>query len=191
MLIIISLMSILIFLLVSSVNGLKIGKASGPDGILSELIKSNIHEITPILLPLYNRILCTGQFPAARPLFKSGSLTDPNNLRGIFLIDVINKILTGMMHSRLYEWAEKNNKIDEAEAGLRKGYSTTDNLFVLMSMVQKHLSKKGGGFYFIFIDFTKAFDNVDHIEFIECLKRKGVNGFFLKVLISMFLCKIR
>ena len=51
--------------LMSSVNGLKIGKASGPDGILSEMIKNTIHEITPILLPLYNRILCTGQFPAA------------------------------------------------------------------------------------------------------------------------------
>ena len=44
-----------------------------------------------------------------------------------------------------------------------------------MSIVQKYLGKKGGRFYFIFIDFTKAFDNVDHIELIECLKRKGVN----------------
>ena len=61
------------------------------------------------------------------------------------MIDVLNKILTGMMHSRLYKWAEENNKIDEAQAGFRKGYSTTDNLFVLMStwsMIQKYLSKK-------------------------------------------------
>ena len=61
-----------------------------------------------------------------------------------------------MMQGRLYKWAEENNKIDEAQAGFRKGYSTTDNLFVLMSMVQKYLSKKGGRFYFIFKDFTKA-----------------------------------
>ena len=86
--------------LMSSVNGLKIGKASGPDGTLSEMIKNTIHEITPIFLPLYNRILSTGQFPAAWsksilcPLFKSGSLTDPNNFQGISLIDVLNKILT-------------------------------------------------------------------------------------------------
>ena len=62
--------------LISSVNGLKIGKASDPDGILAEMIESTLHEIVPILLPLYNRILSTGQFPAAWsksilcPLFK-------------------------------------------------------------------------------------------------------------------------
>ena len=178
--------------LIASVNALKIGKASGPDGILAEMIKCTLHEIAPVLLPLYNRILNTGHFPSAWsksilcPLFKAGSLTDPNNFRGISLIDVLNKILTGMMHNRLYKWAEENNKIDEAQAGFRKGCSTTDNFFVLMSMVQKYLSKKGGRFYFIFIDFTKAFDKVDHTELIECLIRKGVSGKFLRLLISMY-----
>ena len=50
----------------------------------------------------------------------------------------------------------------------------------------KIFKQKGGRFYFIFIDFTKAFDNVDHIELIKCLKRKGVNRKFLKVLIYMY-----
>ena len=51
--------------LILSVNGLKIGKASNPVGILAEMIESTLHEIAPILLSLYNRFLSTGQFPAA------------------------------------------------------------------------------------------------------------------------------
>ena len=78
------------------------------------------------------------------PILKAGPHTDPNNFRGISLIDVFNKILTGMMHDRLYQWAEENNKIDESQAGFRKGYSTIDNLFVLISLVQKYINKKGG-----------------------------------------------
>ena len=50
--------------LISSVNGLKVGKASGHDGILAEMIKTTLHEIAPILLPYYNKILSAWQFPA-------------------------------------------------------------------------------------------------------------------------------
>ena len=51
----------------SSVNGLKIGQASGPDGILAEMINITLYAIGSILLPLYNRIQITGQFPAVWP----------------------------------------------------------------------------------------------------------------------------
>ena len=41
-----------------------------------------------------------------------------------------------VIYNRIYEWAEENSKIDECQAGFRKGYSITDNLFILMSMSQ-------------------------------------------------------
>ena len=47
------------------------------------------------------------------PLYKSGSLKDPNNFRGISLIDVLNKNPTALMHERIYKWAELNNKIEK------------------------------------------------------------------------------
>ena len=146
--------------LTASINDLKLGKSGGPDGILPEMLKYTLHEIASILLPFYNRILVTGLFPEPWsksilcPIFKAGSHTDPNNFRGISLNDVFNKILTGMWHNRSYQWAVENNKIDESQAGFRKSYSTIDNLFVLMSLVQKYISKKGRRFYFLFIDFS-------------------------------------
>jgi hypothetical protein len=39
------------------------------------------------------------------------------------------------------------NVIDESQADFRKGYSTKDNIFALMSLIQKYLSMKRGSVY--------------------------------------------
>ena len=136
--------------LLLSIKNLKLGKSSGPDGIIAEMIKCTSEKISTILLILFNKIFELSWFPEnwaesiLCPIFKSGSLLDPNNFRGISLIDVFNKILTGMLYTRLSNWSNQYSKIDESQAGFRRGYSTVDNLFTLMSMGQKYLSKKGG-----------------------------------------------
>ena len=89
------------------------------------------------------------------PIHKSGSVSDPNNFRGVSLIDILNKILTGMMYDRIYKWAEDNSKLNESQSGFRKGYSTIDNLFTLMSLGQKYLSKEGGRFYCLLLIFLR------------------------------------
>ena len=175
-----------------SIRELKLGKSGGPDGIIPELITNTMNEMSEIFLALFNKIFETGCFPEnwsnslLCPILKSGSISDPNNYRGISLIDIFNKILTGMMYKRLYSWAEEFDKIDETQAGFRKEYSTVDNLFTLMAMGQKYLSKRGGRFYCLFVDFSKAFDRVNHTELINSLIRKGVHGKFLNLLIAMY-----
>ena len=96
----------------ASISSLKNGKGSGPDGILAEMIKSTLLQILPILLLLYNKSLLSGEFSLdwagsiICPIFKSGWLLDPNNFRGVSLIAILNKILTGMMNCKLKNWAE-------------------------------------------------------------------------------------
>ena len=65
-------------------------------------------------------------------------MSDPNNFRGVSLIDILNKILTGMMYNRLYKWAEDNSKLSESQARFRRRYSTTDNIFTVMSLGKKY-----------------------------------------------------
>lgn len=51
------------------------------------------------------------------------------------------------------------DKLLESQAGFREGYSTTDNVFILQSIIiNKQLSKPGGKGYVAFIDFMKCFD---------------------------------
>ena len=125
------------------------------------MIINTINDISTVLLPLFNAILVKGEYPENWSLsilcsmHKSGSMSDPNNFRGVSLIDILNKILTGMMYDRIHKWAEDNSKLNESQSGFRKGYSTIDNLFTLMSLGQKYLSKEGGRLYCLFVDFLR------------------------------------
>ena len=55
-----------------------------------------------------------------------------------------------------------------------------------MSLGQKYLSKKGGRFYCLFVDFSKAFDWIDHKILINSLIKKGFYGKMLELLIAMY-----
>ena len=132
------------------------------------MIINTTNGISTFLLSLFNKILTLGEYPEKWslsilcPIHKSGLMSDPNNFRGVSPIDILNKILTGMMYNRIHKWTEDNSKLSESQARFRKGYSTTNNIFTLMSLGQKYLSKKGGRFYCLFVDFSKAFDRKDH-----------------------------
>lgn len=56
------------------------------------------------------------------------------------------KVLT----SRLTQWCEEQNIIDESQGGFRRGYSTIENIFILQTIAQKYLSKPGGRFYCLY-----------------------------------------
>ena len=119
-------------------------------------------------------------------LYKGGDVNLPKNYRGISLLSVIGKLFTYILNARLVKWAEDENVYYEEQAGFRKGYSTTDQIFNLSIMVNKYLSKKKGRMYVAFIDFSCAFDSVPHLFLITQLLRRGVHGRILCVIKSMY-----
>ena len=176
----------------SAIKKLSNGKSSGIDGIPSEFYKNTLHDIVPVLHKLFNTVFSTGNFPSIWsqsvicPIFKSGSKKNPANYRGISITTSMYKIFSCIINKRLYEWAEATHKIDEAQAGFRQNYSTIDNLFTLQAIIQKYLSKQGRRFYCLYVDFSRAFDKVNHSSLFECLKRLGIHGNFLRTLIGMY-----
>ena len=178
--------------ILNSITSLKIGKSSGVDGIGAEFYITTVVEITPIMFKLFNQIFNSGIFPSSwgesiiTPIYKSGLQNDPNNYRGISVTTTLYKIFSRIINNRLYNWAEENHKIDEAQAGFRRGYSVTDNIFTLQAMIQKYLSKRGGRFYCLFVDFKKAFDKINHAKLFECLENRGIHGKMLRILKSMY-----
>lgn len=55
------------------------------------------------------------------PLFKKDDRQEPNNYRGISLLDTLSKIFTAVMSKRLISWAEDLHLILEKQAGFRQG----------------------------------------------------------------------
>ena len=178
--------------IINSVKSRNNNRSPGPDGINIEMYKHTLTLTLPYLNKLFNEMFDSGIFPLdwgksiITPIHKKGSKTDPNNYRAISLIDSICKIFMNILNCRLSRWCEENTILDESQAGSRKGYSTIDNIFILTALAQKYLSKKRGRFYCIFIDFEKAFDNVQHSQLWTAFERINVNGKFLNILKSVY-----
>ena len=60
-------------------------------------------------------------------LFKKGDREDPDNYRGITLLNVI--LFNKVFNYRLLQWLEKHNKLSESLAGFRFDCSCVDNIF--------------------------------------------------------------
>ena len=148
----------------------------------------------PFLKTLFNDVYDRGEVPAdwcesiICTIFKSGSNREPQNYRGISLMNSISKIFNGILTARVQKWVEVNNVLDESQAGFRRGFSTIDNIFSLHAMIQKYICRSRGRFYCLFVDFKLAFDSIQHEKMWDSLKRKGIpeNRNFLKVFQSMY-----
>jgi len=126
----------------------------GLDETRIEMLKATIHITLPYTKALFNHILSTETFPAIwcksliTPIHKIGSHSDPKNYRAVSVEN--SKVFMEILSTRLTIWA--NGAIDESQAGLRAGYSTTDNMFNLNAVMQKYTSKRHGRLYVFFID---------------------------------------
>jgi hypothetical protein len=175
-----------------AVGNLKINKSSGPDLILNEMIKccSQSHLIDP-LLRLFNCILESGHFPTAWrvahmvPIHKKGDTQDVNNYRGIALSSCLSKVFISILNARLSSYLEVTNKLDGAQNGFRKDHRTSDNIYILNTLIQKHKHEKRK-LYACFVDLSKAFDNVWRHGLLYKMAEIGIQGKVFEIIRSMY-----
>ena len=128
--------------ILKNVKLLKNHKSPGFDNIVNEHIKSTIHMLMPIYTKLFNLILDTGIIPESwtigviKPIYKNkGNPKAPENYRPITLLSCFGKLFTLIINNRLNKYCEEHNTINRCQAGFRKNHSTTDNLFILKSLI--------------------------------------------------------
>jgi len=126
------------------IQKLKNSKTPSPfDNILNEFIKSTKHILMPVYIKLFNCVLETGFIPQSWlngiiiPIFKNkGDPKDPNNYRPITILSCLGKLFTSILNDRLTLFLNENNSLDENQAGFRKGYSCSDHIFALHSLIE-------------------------------------------------------
>ncbi|XP_044578899.1 uncharacterized protein LOC123261371 [Cotesia glomerata] len=101
-------------------NTLKSGKAAGPNLLTNELFKNFPIQHKELLRDLFNRVLIEERVPKSwakiwmTMLHKKGDKNDPNNYRGIALINIITKIFTNTLKKRLDTWMDKENALPDS-----------------------------------------------------------------------------
>lgn len=175
-----------------SILKLKNGKSAGPDLILNEFIKTNHNTLLPTLTNFFNILLQNGKMPKEwnlsliTSLYKNGDPNNTNNYRGLSVKSCLGKLFTGLLQKRLDNYLESNNLLSQYQCGFRKNHKTTDNIFVLKTLINKYLHTKKQNLYVCFVDFSKAFDTVWRSALLYKLNKKGIGGNFLKLMIDMY-----
>ena len=80
-----------------------------------------------------------------------------SNHHTIALISHASKVMLKILQARLQQYV--NQEIPDAEAGFRKGRGTRGQIANVCRIIEKESQKN---IYFHFIDYTNAFDCVDH-----------------------------
>ena len=166
-------------------------KNPGMDSIPSEIIKASFDLISPFLLNLYNKMYSTGEYPRSwgesiiQPIFKKGDANDPQNYRGITLINVLAKIYSQLLLNRLTKWSAEHETITNNQFGFQKGKSTTDCVFLLHAIISKVLNS-GENLFCCFMDYEKCFDKVDRLFLWQKLIKENVSCKFVRAVKSMY-----
>ena len=131
-----------------AIRKLNCGKACGIDEIKAEMLKAGGQEVISFLVKLFNHVFDRGIYPGEWanaiivPIFKKGDTDRADNYRGVSLISEVCKCYTSILNTRLYTWLAESDTIVENQAGFRKNYSTTDQIFSLYAVIQKCLNQK-------------------------------------------------
>jgi exonuclease III len=175
----------------SAIKQLKRNKSSGVDHILNEYFIECSDIICSHLCDIFNCIFESGYFPEQWtqgiiiPLHKKGSVNDVNNYRGITLVSCFSKLFTTIINKRIECFCENNNTISDAQFGFRKGYSTIDAIYILMSIVQKYVNENNR-LYVIYVDMMKCFDSIYRNALWLKLYKNGIRGKILQIIKDMY-----
>ena len=148
-----------------AVRKLKNNKASGPDGILAEMLKDTPEALQIIILALVNRVVTSCYYPQkwaegiTSLLLKEGDEEDPNNFRAITVASAISKVLAIMLDERLEKFVKENKVMTPLQIGFEKKARPADHLFVLRNLIDSY-TIRNKKLYACFVDFQKAYGSI-------------------------------
>lgn len=160
----------------TAINSMKKNKAAGPSGIAVEMIRAAGPSVLTMITNLVNLIIQEGKIPEEWNLsfiinyYKGkGDSLERGNYRGLKVLDQVLKIVEHVFEAII----RKQVDIDSMQFGFMLGKGTTDTIFILKQLHEKHISKKKD-LYFMLVDLEKAFDRVPRRVLWWAMRKIGV-----------------
>jgi len=145
--------------------GLKVGNASGPNGIPNRALKHLSQRAVSLLLLSFNAILLSHHLPTAwkhervMSILKPGrDPTLPSSYRSISLLDTIGKLFEKILLARILHELSVRGLMRHEQFGFKRRHSTSLQLARLERIIRNFCEKKLTGVVFLHV--AKTFDTV-------------------------------
>ena len=144
-------------------------------------VANNSHGFTQILAKIINKSFRDGVFPdqlknaKVVPIHKGGSKTDVENYRPISILASFSKVYEKLMHQRILLFLESNDSLVDTQYGFRPGRSCEHALLKAQDIILDSLNRRQISLLLL-IDFSKAFDMVEHSILLKKLEHYGIRG---------------
>ena len=110
------------------------------------------------------------------PIPKKGNAKECSNYCTIRLISHASKVMFKILQARVQQYI--NRELPDVQAGYRKGRQTRDQIASICWILVKAREFQKN-IYFCFIDYTKAFDSVDHNKLENSLRDGNIRPPYL------------
>ncbi|GFN87735.1 hypothetical protein PoB_001424100 [Plakobranchus ocellatus] len=168
---------------------MKNGKATGPDNIPVEIIKTLDNLGIDLTTKLLNAIYDSGEIPEdlCKSVFivlsKTPGATECELHGTISLMSHFTKILLRVLMHRMRKSIRP--EISQKQFGFMPDKGTRNAIFTL-SMFMERCIEMQKDLHHCFIDYSKAFDKVRHVELFRILEKLDIDGKDLRVIRNLY-----
>lgn len=182
-------------------------KSPGPDGVVSEVYltctrakteeekqaieKAPICSLGRAILHIITKCWEREYFPRSwdpaiiTSIPKTRGANDPNQFRGISLLQTISKLFTAILANRIQNAAINSGRIAKEQAGFRRGEEAIAQAITVAEVIQRARATSKLA-VITFLDAEKAFDKAPHGAIMAKLDAFGVRGKMLNMIKSLY-----
>jgi hypothetical protein len=172
----------------NAVSAMKLSKAAGPSGVVSEMLKAAGTDGVAWMTELFNKIIAEEKIPDEWKkswmvtVYKGkGDALECGSFRGIKLLDHTMKVFERVIEKRIRDRVT----LDQMQFGFQPGKGTMDAIFIVRQLQEKYLCKNKE-LWMAFVDLEKAFDRVPREVLWWSLRQVKVDEWLVKVIMSMY-----
>ena len=107
------------------------------------------------------------------PIPKRGNAKECSNYYAVALISHASRVILKILQARLHMYM--NQEFPKVQTGFQRGRGTRNQVAnIHIHWIMKESKEFHKNIYFCFIDYTKAFDYVDHNKLWKIIKQMGI-----------------